>query len=33
MHDMLQFPSHSQNYDQGGAEVTLGHVNSIFRSL
>ncbi|XP_060835612.1 E3 ubiquitin-protein ligase MSL2 isoform X1 [Rhopalosiphum padi] len=32
MHDMLQLPSHSQNYDQGETEVTLGHVNSIFHS-
>jgi len=32
MHDMLQFPSHSQNDDQGETEVTLGQVNSIFHS-
>lgn len=32
MHDMLQFPSHSQNYDQCETEVILGHVNSIFHS-
>ncbi|XP_025205521.1 uncharacterized protein LOC112601876 [Melanaphis sacchari] len=32
MHDTLQLPSHSQNYDQGETEVTLGHVNSIFHS-
>lgn len=24
MHDMLQFPSHSQHFDQSGTEVTLG---------
>lgn len=32
MDDMLQLPSHSQNYDQAETEVTLGHVNSIFHS-
>ncbi|CAI6363741.1 unnamed protein product [Macrosiphum euphorbiae] len=32
MHDMLQFSSHSQNFDQGGTEDNLGHVNSIFHS-
>lgn len=31
-HDMLQFPSPSQNYDQGGIEISLGYVNSIFHS-
>lgn len=32
MHDMLQLPSHSQNYDEDETEVTLGHVNSLFHS-
>ncbi|XP_003243452.1 E3 ubiquitin-protein ligase msl-2 [Acyrthosiphon pisum] len=32
MHDMLQFSSHSQQFDQGGTEDNLGHVNSIFHS-
>ncbi|XP_050057159.1 E3 ubiquitin-protein ligase MSL2-like isoform X2 [Aphis gossypii] len=29
---LKNLPSHSQNYDQGETEVTLGHVNSIFHS-
>lgn len=32
MHDMLQFSSHSQHFDQSGTEDNLGHVNSIFHS-